>query len=236
MPGTPRRRVRRLENRYRPDRLEIQAEPEGHLSPIGNGWWPHGGAKSEYDPQPIEPTALLLASEAALDATGEHRCREAMERAYRWFLGGNRVHRQVADPVHGACFDGLTRDGVNANEGAESTLMWLMAAERIRAIREADQEAVATAPAVDPTRREPEPMGIVDKRLASMEAAVDALIPLDWTFYGPIRRSDGSWIIGVRSTRDRLLQVEVLRPSLTDAFEALTLAIQRSGLKPRKLH
>lgn len=78
-------------------------------------------------------------------------------------------------------------------------------------------------------------MGIVDGRLESMKASIDVLIPMDWIFYGPIRRRDGSWIIGVRSTRDRLLQVEVLRPSLTSAFEALTLAIQRSGLKPRLL-
>lgn len=124
--------------------IEVQTEPEGYLSPIGNGWWPYNGTKSDFDQQPIEPTALLLASEAALDATGEQRYRDSMERAYAWFLGGNRIHRRMADPARGACFDGLTRDGVNANQGAESTLMWLMAAEHIRSIRSADRDAEAT--------------------------------------------------------------------------------------------
>ena len=41
----------------------------------------------------------------------------------------------MADPARGACCDGLTRTGVNMNEGAESTLMWLIAAEHIRAVR-----------------------------------------------------------------------------------------------------
>ncbi|MGO9181023.1 MAG: hypothetical protein ACLQHS_17445, partial [Candidatus Limnocylindrales bacterium] len=40
----------------------------------------------------------------------------------------------VADPARGACHDGLTPDGVNANQGAESTLMWLTAVERMRAL------------------------------------------------------------------------------------------------------
>jgi hypothetical protein len=58
-----------------------------------------------------------------------------MERAYAWFLGENDLGAAVADPLRGAGCDGLTPDGVNTNQGAESTLMWLSALEHIRAVR-----------------------------------------------------------------------------------------------------
>jgi hypothetical protein len=112
-----------------------QTDPSGHLTPIGNGWWRRGGVKSRFDQQPIEATALLLAAEAAFEATADDRYRAVMERAYGWFLGQNDLGLSVAVPDRGACFDGLTPDGVNLNQGAESTLMWLIAAERIRALR-----------------------------------------------------------------------------------------------------
>lgn len=117
--------------------IDIQTTPDGHLSPIGNGWWPCGGEKSRFDQQPIEATALLLAAESAYEVTGETRYRAAMERSYGWFLGANDVGVAVADPVSGGGFDGLTPDGVNTNQGAESTLMWLIALERIRLLRHA---------------------------------------------------------------------------------------------------
>ncbi|HET9682240.1 MAG TPA: hypothetical protein VFP19_09395 [Candidatus Limnocylindrales bacterium] len=113
----------------------VQTAPDGHLSPIGNGWWPRGGIRSRFDQQPIEATALMLAAEAALAATGKARYRAAMEAAYGWFLGANDLGRRVAEPARGACRDGLTASGLNTNEGAESTLMWLIAAEHIRLLR-----------------------------------------------------------------------------------------------------
>jgi hypothetical protein len=115
--------------------IEHQLAPEGHLSPIGNGWWPRGGSKSTLDQQPIEATALLLAAEAAYEATADPRYQAAMELAYAWFLGANDLALEVAEPDRGGGRDGLTRRGVNTNQGAESTLMWLIAAEHIRALR-----------------------------------------------------------------------------------------------------
>ena len=58
-----------------------------------------------------------------------------MERAYGWFLGGNDLGVWVADPGRGGCCDGLMPGGVNINQGAESTLMWLSALEHIRRMR-----------------------------------------------------------------------------------------------------
>ena len=118
--------------------VTAQTTPAGHFSPIGNGWWSRGGDRSRFDQQPIEATATLLAAETALSATGDGTYRNVMEQAYAWFLGGNDLGVDIAEPSRGASYDGLTPDGVNANQGAESTLMWLMALETIRAMRESD--------------------------------------------------------------------------------------------------
>ncbi len=121
--------------------IDAQTASDGHLSPIGNGWWPRDGEMSHFDQQPVEATALLLAAEAADVASADGRYRGAMERSYAWFLGGNDLGLVMADPARGACRDGLTPEGANMNEGAESTLMWLIAAEHIRALRGAPARA-----------------------------------------------------------------------------------------------
>ena len=123
------------------DWLIIEQTRASHHSPIGNGWWVRGGEKSHFDQQPIEVTALLLAAHAAYIVTGADRYRAAMERAYGWFLGQNDVGVSVAVPERGACYDGVTPRGVNRNQGAESTLMWLIASEHTRAIRARHQTA-----------------------------------------------------------------------------------------------
>ena len=115
--------------------IDIQTAPDGHLSPVGNAWWTADGPRPRFDQQPIEATALMLAAEAALAATGDRRYAEVMEMAYAWFLGDNDLGVPVAEPHRGAGFDGLTSTGVNLNRGAESTLMWLIALEHIRARR-----------------------------------------------------------------------------------------------------
>jgi len=59
---------------------------------------------------------------------------EVMERAFGSFLGDNDLGMPLADPDDGSCRDGLGPDGVNGNMGAESTLAWLVAVERMRAL------------------------------------------------------------------------------------------------------
>jgi hypothetical protein len=136
--------------------IGIQTGADDHFAPIGNGWWSRGGAKTRFDQQPIEATALLLAAESAYRVSRDERYRAAMERAYAWFLGANDLGVAVAEPERGACFDGLTPQGVNANQGAESTLMWLIALEHMRAIRTAD--AIAP-PSVDRHAKAPRLVG-----------------------------------------------------------------------------
>ena len=116
--------------------LAAQTSAAGHLTPIGNrGWWPRGAAPARFDQQPIEASSLLEAARAALLASGDAHFGAEMERAYAWFLGSNDLGLPLAEPLTGACHDGLGREGINANCGAESTLAWLLAAERIRELR-----------------------------------------------------------------------------------------------------
>jgi hypothetical protein len=118
--------------------IGVQNGPTGIFSPIGtDGWWQSGGVRSKFDQQPIEATTTILAAGDAFHLTGDERYWRAAESAYGWFLGDNDTGVPVADPARGSCHDGLTADGVNVNEGAESTLMWLTALEHIRDIRSA---------------------------------------------------------------------------------------------------
>jgi hypothetical protein len=128
--------------------VAIQTAPAGHLSPVGNGWWPRDGIRSRFDQQPIEASALLLAAQAAFAATGQPRYGDAVDRAYGWFLGANDGAVPVAEPDRGACFDALTPTGVNANQGAESTLAWLLALEGARAVRATPAPPIRIAVAV----------------------------------------------------------------------------------------
>jgi len=114
--------------------IRAQVSSAGHLDLIGNlGWWPRGATPARFDQQPIDAAALVEACAAAWAATGERRWLDEMHRAYGWFLGANAVGIAVADPERGGCCDGLSPIGVNANQGAESTLAWLTATEVVRA-------------------------------------------------------------------------------------------------------
>jgi hypothetical protein len=137
--------------------IAVQVADDGAFSPIGNdGWWRRGGPRAHFDQQPIEATAMILACEAAMTVSSEPRYREAAERAYGWFLGDNDVGLPVAIPGSGSCQDGLEPHGVNRNQGAESTLMWLTALEHMRTLR---QSATSTPPEATPDRALAVPAG-----------------------------------------------------------------------------
>jgi hypothetical protein len=63
--------------------------------------------------------------------TGEERWRDDARCCFEWFLGRNDLQQAIADDRTGACSDGLHPDGVNQNQGAESTIAWLHASLRL---------------------------------------------------------------------------------------------------------
>jgi uncharacterized protein YyaL (SSP411 family) len=95
--------------------------------PIGNrGWYQRGGARARFDQQPIEAQNMIQACMEAYNVTGENRWINEARKCFEWFLGRNDLNARLLDYRTGGCFDGLTADGVNLNQGAESTLAWLL--------------------------------------------------------------------------------------------------------------
>ena len=110
-----------------------QTTADGYFAPIGsNGFYPRGGVKARFDQQPVDAAATVSACLDARRITGDARWHALARRAFDWFLGQNALHRSLYDPATGACHDGLQADRVNANQGAESTLSFLLALFELR--------------------------------------------------------------------------------------------------------
>lgn len=106
--------------------LEVQTE-DGHFSPVGNhGWFEQRGTRARFDQQPIEAQAMVDACVEAYEATGEKLWYDGAIMCFNWFLGNNDLNIALYDARSSGCRDGLMADGVNENEGAESTLAWLL--------------------------------------------------------------------------------------------------------------
>jgi hypothetical protein len=106
--------------------LSIQTE-DGHFVPIGNnGWYEQGGPKSRFDQQPIEAHAMIEACVEAFNVTRDRTWIDNAVMCFNWYLGHNDLNMSLYDPKTGGCRDGLMADGINQNEGAESSLAWLL--------------------------------------------------------------------------------------------------------------
>ncbi|MFN9990297.1 MAG: glycosyl transferase family 1, partial [Cyanobacteriota bacterium] len=107
---------------------QAQSASVGHFRPIGSdGFWLQGSLPPTHDQQPLEATASVAACIEAFHATGDEHWRQEAIRSFEWFLGRNDLHQPLYDASNGGCFDGLQPTGVNRNQGAESTLSFLMA-------------------------------------------------------------------------------------------------------------
>ncbi len=96
--------------------------------PVGSdGFYGEGKEKARFDQQPVEACATISACLEAYRLTHQERWLEEAHRVFRWFLGKNDLQIPLYDPVTGGCRDGLHPDRVNENQGAESTLSFLMA-------------------------------------------------------------------------------------------------------------
>ena len=98
-----------------------------YFSFIGcKGWYERGGTKATFDQQPIEAASTVMMLRAAYDATQNDKYLTLQRKAFDWFLGQNELRIPVYDFRTKGCNDGLLRDGVNTNQGAESTLSFLL--------------------------------------------------------------------------------------------------------------
>ncbi|MEO8664405.1 MAG: glycosyltransferase family 4 protein [Ignavibacteria bacterium] len=103
-----------------------------YLSLIGNdGWYNKDGVKAKYDQQPVEIPALIDACYQAYLITQDDKWIKNIGTSFSWFLGNNDRQELLVDFMSGGCYDGLTIKNVNENQGAESTLSWLMSLHRM---------------------------------------------------------------------------------------------------------
>jgi glycosyltransferase involved in cell wall biosynthesis len=109
------------------DFLEAACFRDDRLVLVGNaGWHPRGGTRSDADEQPIDAAAFVLAFRGAYLVTRDHRYLRRMREAFAWFLGANRLGAAVYDSATAGCRDGLGETVPNLNQGAESTVSFLL--------------------------------------------------------------------------------------------------------------
>jgi glycosyltransferase involved in cell wall biosynthesis len=112
---------------------ELQISENRHFRPIGsNGFYHRGGTRANFDQQPIEAQAMVSACLEAYRTTSDLWWYEQAERAFDWFLGWNDLGLELYSSESGACGDGLHVDRVNENQGAESTLAFLLSLTEMR--------------------------------------------------------------------------------------------------------
>ncbi|HSI83221.1 MAG: glycosyltransferase family 4 protein [Candidatus Methylacidiphilales bacterium] len=108
--------------------LSIQTSEDGHFRPIGsNGFYVKGEARAQFDQQPIEAHGTVSACLEAYRTTNDSFWYDKARMAFEWFLGRNDLGLSLYDSATGGCCDGLHVDRVNLNQGAESTLAFLIA-------------------------------------------------------------------------------------------------------------
>lgn len=101
---------------------------DDELLPIGeSGWYEKGKRRSLFDQQPINASAMVQALVTAYNVTGDDHYYEKAVLAFNWFLGRNYLKQMVYNESTGGCYDGLSQTNLNLNQGAESTISYLLA-------------------------------------------------------------------------------------------------------------
>ncbi|NCQ54648.1 glycosyl transferase family 1 [Candidatus Berkelbacteria bacterium CG_4_10_14_0_8_um_filter_39_42] len=96
--------------------------------PIGqSGWFPKEGARHYFDQQPEDTAATVGALNVMFQITNRKYYKELASIAFNWFLGNNVLGQVVYDRTTGGCYDGIGEKFINLNQGAESTISYLLA-------------------------------------------------------------------------------------------------------------
>lgn len=113
-----------------------------HFQPIGsNGFYVKGQPRAYFDQQPLEAQSTVSACLAAFQATGDEEWYRTALRVFGWFTGQNDLNLPLYDAQTGGCRDGLHIDRVNQNQGAESTLSYLLALAELHRVQKHYSEA-----------------------------------------------------------------------------------------------
>jgi len=119
--------------------MQVQTDPKGYFVPVGNhGWMTRDGHRARFDQQPVEALNMIEACREAFNTTGERKWIDYAQRCLDWFLGKNDLNVLLYDYKTGGCCDGLNADGANRNQGAESTLAWLLSLLNLYSMRSSE--------------------------------------------------------------------------------------------------
>jgi len=99
-----------------------------YYAPIGqNGWYFRNKQRAYFDQQPEDAASMVETEVVAYTITRDTQYLDDAFRAFQWFLGKNHLNQMVYDEATGGCHDGVGQYAINLNEGAESTISYLMA-------------------------------------------------------------------------------------------------------------
>ena len=105
--------------------------------PIGHShWYKNKEKRSHYDQQPEDPASMILALVTAYQITHDEAYRNLAIVCFSWFLGNNGLGLPLYNYDNGGCYDGLHPDRVNANQGAESQVSYLLSRLTLTKIRQ----------------------------------------------------------------------------------------------------
>lgn len=108
--------------------LESICFKNGYFKPVGcKGWFKKGSLVAEFDEQPLEACETSLMYIEAYHVLKDKEYLEKAVQCSKWFLGENSKKVSLIDEDTGGCYDGITCDGVNLNEGAESIISKIIA-------------------------------------------------------------------------------------------------------------
>lgn len=109
---------------------------EDELHPIGqDGWFIKNGKRASFDQQPVDATSMVSAYLAAYKATEDKHYYEKAVLAFNWFLGRNHLKQMIYNDDTGGCYDGLGEHSINLNQGAESTICYLLARLKLEEVK-----------------------------------------------------------------------------------------------------
>ncbi|MDB5226490.1 MAG: mannosyltransferase [Bacteroidota bacterium] len=91
------------------------------------GWIKKGEVPACFGEQPIDVAYTVMTLSRFYDVFKEEDYLKKMETAFNWFVGSNHLHQIIYNPCTGGCYDGLEEHHVNLNQGAESTVSYMMA-------------------------------------------------------------------------------------------------------------
>ncbi|MNQ16621.1 D-inositol 3-phosphate glycosyltransferase [compost metagenome] len=107
-----------------------------------NGWLHKGEEPKEYGEQPIDVAYTIHTLNSFYDAFGTPEYKHKMKTAFNWFLGKNHLNQIMYNPVSGGGYDGLEKENVNLNQGAESTVCYLTARLLMENLKVSDTKVI----------------------------------------------------------------------------------------------